>query len=58
MKSAVAVDTARLSIMLTELRLPTIKSLWPPFVKRRWKGTPARRAKGTPLPDGGCARGS
>jgi hypothetical protein len=34
MKSAAAVDTARLTIMLNELRLPTIKSLWPHSANR------------------------
>jgi DNA replication protein DnaC len=44
MKSAVAVDTARLFIMLTELRLPTIKSLWPQFAEQADKeGWPAAR---------------
>lgn len=44
MKSTAAVDTARLSIMLTELRLPTIKSLWPQFAEQADKeGWPAAR---------------
>ena len=29
-----AVDTARLGIMLHELRLPTIKTVWPEFATR------------------------
>jgi DNA replication protein DnaC len=39
-----AVDTARLSVMLTELRLPTIKTVWPEFAMRADKeGWPAAR---------------
>ena len=28
MSSSIAIDAARLELMLTELRLPTIKSMW------------------------------
>jgi DNA replication protein DnaC len=39
-----AVDTARLGIMLHELRLPTIKTVWPEFATRADKeGWPAAR---------------
>ena len=39
-----AVDTARLGVMLTELRLPTIKIVWPEFATRADKeGWPAAR---------------
>lgn len=33
MKNIHAVDEARLGIMLNELRLPTIKTLWPQFAE-------------------------
>ncbi len=39
-----AVDTARLGVMLTDLRLPTIKTVWPEFATRADKeGWPAAR---------------
>ncbi len=39
-----AVDTARLGVMLNELRLPTIKTVWPEFATRADKeGWPAAR---------------
>lgn len=34
MKTVHTVDAARLGIMLNELRLPTIKTLWPQFAER------------------------
>ena len=38
------VDEARLSIMLNELRLPTIKTLWPRFAEQSDReGWPAAR---------------
>jgi DNA replication protein DnaC len=44
MTSASAIDTARLGLMLTELRLPTIKGVWPQFAERADKeGWPAAR---------------
>lgn len=44
MKSAPAADVARLGIMLGELRLPTIKSVWPTFAEQADKeGWPAAR---------------
>src|SRR3954452_11395698 len=44
MTSASAIDTARLGLMLTELRLPTIKGVWPQFAERADKeGWPAVR---------------
>ena len=44
MKVAQAVDTARLGLMLAELRLPTIKSVWPRFAEQADKeGWPAAR---------------
>ncbi len=44
MKPAPALDDARLAIMLTELRLPTIKALWPRFAEQADKeGWPAAR---------------
>ncbi len=44
MKAAQAVDTARLGLMLAELRLPTIKTLWPRFAEQADKeGWPAAR---------------
>ena len=39
-----AIDTARLGVMLTDLRLPTIKTVWPEFATRADKeGWPAAR---------------
>ena len=39
-----AIDTARLAVMLTELRLPTIKAVWPRFAEQADKeGWPAAR---------------
>jgi DNA replication protein DnaC len=39
-----AVDEARLGIMLNDLRLPTIKTLWPQFAERADReGWPAAR---------------
>jgi hypothetical protein len=39
-----AVDEARLGIMLKDLRLPTIKTLWPQFAERADReGWPAAR---------------
>src|SRR6201994_3331362 len=39
-----AVDSARLGVMLSELRLPTIKTVWPEFAARAdKKGWPAGR---------------
>ena len=44
MKTNSAVDTARLGVMLNELRLPTIKSIWPRFAEEADKeGWPAAR---------------
>ncbi len=44
MKTTSAVDTARLGIMLNELRLPTIKVVWPQFAEQANKeGWPAAR---------------
>ena len=44
MKMTSAVDTARLGIMLNELRLPTIKTVWPGFAEQADKeGWPAAR---------------
>jgi DNA replication protein DnaC len=44
MKTAYPVDEARLGIMLTELRLPTIKTLWPQFAEAADReGWPAAR---------------
>src|SRR6476660_8160133 len=44
MKAAAAVDAARLGIMLNELRLPTIKTLWSQFAEQADKeGWPAAR---------------
>jgi DNA replication protein DnaC len=44
MKTTSAVDTARLSVMLNELRLPTIKTVWPGFAEQADKeGWPAAR---------------
>ena len=50
MKNAHTVDTARLGILLNELRLPAIKTLWPQFTEQADKeGWPRR-----PLPHGHC----
>ena len=44
MRTTSAVDTARLGVMLNELRLPTIKTLWPRFAEQADKeGWPAGR---------------
>jgi DNA replication protein DnaC len=44
MRTTSAVDTARLGVMLNELRLPTIKTLWPRFAEQADKeGWPAAR---------------
>ena len=44
MKTSPTVDAARLTLMLTELRLPAIKLLWPQFAERADKeGWPAAR---------------
>ncbi|EEW56476.1 transposase [Ruegeria sp. TrichCH4B] len=44
MKRLHTTDEARLSIMLGELRLPTIKTLWPQFAEQADKeGWPAAR---------------
>jgi DNA replication protein DnaC len=44
MKTTSAVDTARLGVMLNELRLPTIKTMWPRFAEQADKeGWPAAR---------------
>ena len=44
MNTANAVDPARLTLLLNELRLPAIKVLWPPFAERSDKeGWPAAR---------------
>ena len=43
-KTSSAVDTARLGLMLNELRLPTIKTVWPTFAEQADKeGWPAAR---------------
>ncbi len=43
-RTTTAVDTARLGIMLGELRLPTIKTVWPRFAEQADKeGWPAAR---------------
>ncbi len=34
MSEAITVDAARLPVLLSELRLPTIAALWPQFVAR------------------------
>jgi DNA replication protein DnaC len=48
--NAVTYDDARLGLMLTELRLPTIGSLWPDFTQRADKeGWPATRLLGALL---------
>lgn len=44
MKNAHVIDEARLAIMLNELRLPTIKTLWPQFAEQADReGWPAAR---------------
>ena len=44
MRATSAVDTARLGVMLNELRLPTIKTVWPRFAEQADKeGWPAAR---------------
>ena len=44
MKTAHPIDEARLGIMLNELRLPTIKTLWPQFAEAADReGWPAAR---------------
>ena len=44
MKAADPIDTARLSLALTDLRLPAIKLVWPDFAARSDKeGWPAAR---------------
>lgn len=44
MKGAPTIDEARLGIMLNELRLPTIKTLWPQFAEQADReGWPAAR---------------
>lgn len=44
MNTANAVDTARLNLLLNELRLPAIKVLWPQFAEQSDKeGWPAAR---------------
>jgi DNA replication protein DnaC len=44
MKTTSAVDTARLGVMLNELRLPTVKLVWPRFAEQADKeGWPAAR---------------
>jgi DNA replication protein DnaC len=44
MKTTSAIDTARLGVMLNELRLPTIKTVWPNFAEQADKeGWPAAR---------------
>ena len=44
MKTTSAIDTARLGVMLNELRLPTIKTVWPTFAEKADKeGWPAAR---------------
>lgn len=44
MRTTSAVDTARLGVMLNELRLPTIRTVWPTFAERADKeGWPAAR---------------
>lgn len=44
MKTAHPIDEARLGIMLNELRLPTIKTLWPRFAETADReGWPAAR---------------
>ena len=44
MKTAHPIDEARLGIMLNELRLPTIKTLWPRFAQTADReGWPAAR---------------
>lgn len=50
MKAAHIIDEARLGIMLNELRLPTIKTLWPQFAEQADReGWPA-----APVPVGHC----
>ena len=47
MKSTHRIDEARLGIMLNELRLPTIKTLWPQFAEQADReGWPAARFLG------------
>lgn len=44
MKNAHVIDEARLAMMLNELRLPTIKTLWPQFAEQAdQEGWPAAR---------------
>jgi len=44
MKTASAADLARLAVMLSELRLPTIKTVWPSFAEKAdTEGWPAAR---------------
>jgi DNA replication protein DnaC len=44
MKTSTAVDTAKLSLLLNELRLPAIKLMWPQFAEQADKeGWPAAR---------------
>lgn len=38
MKNAQVIDEARLGIMLNELRLPTIKTLWQRFAEQADRG--------------------
>ena len=46
MKTSTAVDAAKLSLLLNELRLPAIKLMWPQFAEQAVKGRLAR----CPLP--------
>ena len=44
MKTNTTVDTAKLSLLLSELRLPAIKAIWPQFAEQADKeGWPAAR---------------
>ena len=43
--NAPGIDAARLTGLFTELRLPTIKVLWPQFTEQ---ARPGRLARGTP----------
>ena len=45
---ALTVDTARLPLLLNELRLPTIAAMWPSFTERAYReGWPAARLLAT-----------
>ena len=56
MSTGAPVDTAALNLMLSELRLPTIKALWPQFTAQADReGWPAARLLAALLPGIGVA---